>query len=192
MVSLQRKRAEKATADVLAILENQGISDVSEDFDLSSDQETPHESEAVHKSTKEDESSINSKGSRNKSEELSGSDIDSSPVRGRSLSWRGRNDSPRSLQKYKESSLKRRSRFTSNGSSSPKHSSGKSCRQIRGRESKLVHFPWFFYLFISNNGMTFLFSFPSLYQSEKDNHGVDFILPLENEYDYVSIYLCKT
>ncbi|KAF5470080.1 hypothetical protein F2P56_010624 [Juglans regia] len=138
IVSLQRKRAEKATADVLAILENQGISDVSEDFDLCSDEETPHESEAGHKSTKEDESSINSKGSRNKSEELSGSDIDSSPVRGRSLSWKGRNDSPRSLQKYKESSLKRRNRFNSTGSSSPKHCTGKSCRQIRHREAKSI------------------------------------------------------
>ncbi|KAG6677528.1 hypothetical protein I3843_14G031100 [Carya illinoinensis] len=138
IVSLQRKRAEKATADVLAILENQGISDVSEDFDLSSDQETPHESEAGRKSTKEDERSINSKGSRNKSEELSGSDIDSSPVRGRSLSWKGRNDSPRSLQKYKESSLKRRNHFNSNGSSSPNHCTGKSCRQIRRREAKSI------------------------------------------------------
>lgn len=134
IVSLQRKRAEKATVDVLAILECQGLSDVSDEFDLSSDQETPCESKVGHKSTKEEESSINSKVSRNKSEEYSGSDVDSSPVRGRSLSWKGRNDSPRSLQKHKDSSM-RRSSLTSTRSSSPKHCVGKSCRQIRRREA---------------------------------------------------------
>jgi len=133
IVSLQRKRAEKATVDVLAILETQGLSDVSE--------ETPRESKGGNKSTKEEESSINSKVSRNKSEEFSGSDLDSSPVRGRSLSWKGRNDSPRSLQKYKASSIRRRS-VASTRSSSPKHCIGKSCRQIRRREAGLVPFPF--------------------------------------------------
>ncbi|XP_059456600.1 uncharacterized protein LOC132186616 isoform X2 [Corylus avellana] len=134
IVSLQRKRAEKATVDVLAILENQGLSDVSEEYDLSSDQETPYESKVGNNSTKEEDSSINSKVSRNKSEEFSGSDLDSSPVRGRSLSWKGRNDSPRSLQKYKNSSM-RRSSVTSTRSFSPKHSVGKSCRRIRRSEA---------------------------------------------------------
>lgn len=146
IVSLQRKRAEKATVDVLAILENQGLSDVSEEYDLSSDQETPYESKVGNNSTKEEDSSINSKVSRNKSEEFSGSDLDSSPVRGRSLSWKGRNDSPRSLQKYKNSSM-RRSSVTSTRSFSPKHSVGKSCRRIRRSEAGLVHFPYPFFFF---------------------------------------------
>lgn len=140
IVSLQRKRAEKATVDVLAILESQGLSDVSEEYDLSTDGETSHESKVVHKSTKEEEHrSFNSKV---KSEDLSGSDLDSSPVRGRSLSWKGRNDSPRSFQKYKDSSMRRRSSLASTDSSSPKHHLGKSCRQIRRREAGSVHFPF--------------------------------------------------
>ncbi|XP_030965200.1 uncharacterized protein LOC115986388 isoform X2 [Quercus lobata] len=139
IVSLQRKRAEKATADVLAILESQGLSDVSEEYDLSSDEETSHESKAVHKSTTEEEHcSFNSKVRQNKSGDLSGSDLDSSPVRGRSLSWKGRNDSPRYFQKYKDSSMRRRSSLASTDSSSPKHHLGKSCRQIRRREAGSV------------------------------------------------------
>ncbi|KAF3971752.1 hypothetical protein ACB098_11G104000 [Castanea mollissima] len=136
IVSLQRKRAEKATVDVLAILESQGLTDVSEEYDLSTDEETSHESKVIHKSTKEEEHrSFNSK---IKSEDLSGSDLDSSPVRGRSLSWKGRNHSPRSFQKYKDSSMRRRSSLASTDSSSPKHHFGKSCRQIRRREAGSV------------------------------------------------------
>lgn len=138
IVTLQRKRAEKATADVLAILENQGISDVSEECDLSSDQETPSESKVVHKAAREEVTSINSQDRRHKLEELSGSDLDSSPVRGRSLSWKGRNESSRSLQRYKDSSMRRRSSVASTGSSSPKHCIGKSCRKIRHREAGSV------------------------------------------------------
>lgn len=169
IVSLQRKRAEKATVDVLAILECQGLSDVSDEFDLSSDQETPCESKVGHKSTKEEESSINSKVSRNKSEEYSGSDVDSSPVRGRSLSWKGRNDSPRSLQKYKDSSM-RRSSLTSTRSSSPKHCVGKSCRQIRRREAGLVRFIFSFFSFFFAppiDNMMYLFYFSPLCQPER-------------------------
>lgn len=143
IVTLQRKRAEMATVDVLAILESQGLSDVSEEYDLSSDEETSHESKVVYKSAKEEEHfSFNSKVRQNKSGDLSCSDLDSSPVRGRSLSWKGRNDSPRSFQKYKDSSMRRRSSLASTDSSSPKHHLGKSRRQIRRREAGSVHFPF--------------------------------------------------
>lgn len=128
--------AEKATADVLAILESQGISDTSEAFDSSSDQETHHESQVGDNSTNGEESSVFTK-RRSELEELSGSDLDSSPVIGRSLSWKGRNDSPQSCEKYKDPSMRRRSTFASI-SSSPKHRLGKSCRQIRRREARLV------------------------------------------------------
>ncbi|PRQ56196.1 hypothetical protein RchiOBHm_Chr1g0333121 [Rosa chinensis] len=138
IVSLQRKMAEKATADVLAILENQGASDISEEFDSSSDQETHQESEMGNNSRKEEESFLISKARRNEHEEHLGSDLDSSSIPGRSLSWKGRIDSPRSREKYKEPSMRRRSTFSAIGSSSSRHNLGKSCRQIKHRESRSV------------------------------------------------------
>ncbi|KAK0591533.1 hypothetical protein LWI29_003441 [Acer saccharum] len=136
IVSLQRKKAEKATADVLAILENNGISDISETFDSSSDQEeTPCESKSDNNSTKEDENSSNLKFRRNESGELSGSDHDFSPVPQRSLSWKGRKGTKHSPEKYKDSYRRRGSSFSS-ASSSPKHRLGKSCRQIKRKESR--------------------------------------------------------
>ncbi|KAK8357819.1 hypothetical protein V6Z12_A05G442500 [Gossypium hirsutum] len=137
IVSVQRRRAEKATADVLAILENNGVSDVSEELDSSSDQDTPFESNMDNVSTKEEESSVSSKARRKESDELSGSD-DFSSVSGRSLSWKGRKSASHSPEKYKDSLARRRNSFTSMGFSSPKHRQGKSCRQIRRRESRLV------------------------------------------------------
>ncbi|XP_061352183.1 uncharacterized protein LOC133297128 isoform X2 [Gastrolobium bilobum] len=131
MVTLQRKMAEKATADVLAILENQGISDVSEEFDSGSDLEIHCESGVSNESAKEGERR------RHGSDELSGSHVDSSPVSSRSLCWKGRNDSPHSLEKYKTTNLRRRSSFSSI-SSSPKHRLGKSCRKIRHRQTRSV------------------------------------------------------
>ncbi|XP_020540435.1 uncharacterized protein LOC105648114 isoform X1 [Jatropha curcas] len=136
-VSLQRMKAEKATADVLAILEGNGISDISETFDSSSDQDIPRESKLGNMSCKEEEDSVNSKVRNNESEELSGSDFDFSSAPGRSLSWKGRKDSPCSLEKYKDPSVRRRSSFASVGSS-PKRRTGKSCRQIRRKEPRYV------------------------------------------------------
>ncbi|KAB2033451.1 hypothetical protein ES319_D04G018800v1 [Gossypium barbadense] len=137
IVSVQRRRAEKATADVLAILENNGVSDVSEELDSSSDQDTPFESNMDNVSTKEEESSVSSKARRKESEELSGSD-DFSSVSGRSLSWKGRKGASHSPEKYKDSLARRRNSFTSMAFSSSKQRQGKSCRQIRRRESRLV------------------------------------------------------
>ncbi|XP_060963795.1 uncharacterized protein LOC115706120 isoform X1 [Cannabis sativa] len=135
IVSIQRRMAEKATVDVLTILENQGISDTSEAFDSSSDQEAHREShEGDHYPTQEEHFT-----SRRQSnlEEFSGSDRDASPVSGRSLSWKGRSKSPRSHEKYKNPSTRRRNAFSSLGSSSSssRHHFGKSCRQIRRRET---------------------------------------------------------
>ncbi|KAK9911966.1 hypothetical protein M0R45_035843 [Rubus argutus] len=58
--------------------------------------------------------------------------------RTRGLSWKGRIDSPRSREKYKEPSLRRRSTFSATGSSSSRHNLGKSCRQIKHRETRSV------------------------------------------------------
>ncbi|KAJ9175425.1 hypothetical protein P3X46_013982 [Hevea brasiliensis] len=137
IVCLQRMKAEKATTDVLAILEGNGISDISETFDSSSDPDTPYESKVGNRSSKEEENSVSSKIRNNETQELSGSDIEFSSVTGRSLSWKGCKDSSCYLEKYKDTSLRRRSNFSSVGSS-PKHCPGKSCRQIRRKESRSV------------------------------------------------------
>lgn len=135
MVILQRKMAEKATADVLAILENEGISDLSEELDSGSDLDIPCESGVSNESSKEGERSMKSRGRWHGSDELFGSHGDSSPVSNRSLSWKGRHDSSRSLEKYKTSNLRRQNCFSSIGSS-PKHRLGKSCRKIRHRQTR--------------------------------------------------------
>ncbi|XP_027364126.1 uncharacterized protein LOC113871301 isoform X2 [Abrus precatorius] len=136
-VTLQRKMAEKATADVLAILENQGITDVSEEFDSGSDLDNPCDSGVSNESVKEVEGPMSSKGRRHGSEEMSGFNLDSSPVSSKSLSWKGRHDSSRSLEKYKTSNLRKQSSFSSINSS-PKHRLGKSCRKIRHRHTRSV------------------------------------------------------
>lgn len=140
-MSHQRKKAERATEEVLAILENHGMGDVSETFDSSSDQEvTPRESKVSNNSMKEEDSSVNSKVSRNDMEEMSGSELECSPLPGGSLSWKGSKNSSHSLEKkHRDSSTRRRSSFASSGSSSPKHRLGKSCRQIRRREMRYVY-----------------------------------------------------
>ncbi|GAV90309.1 hypothetical protein CFOL_v3_33718 [Cephalotus follicularis] len=140
IVSLQRKKAEKATVDVLAILENNGISDISEAYYSSSDHETPCESKVGNNSTKEDERSVNSDVRKNGLQEFSGSDLDFSSVSGSSLSWKGRSRKVTShaIEKYKDPVIRRQSSLASIGSSSSKHHRGKSCRQIRRRESRSV------------------------------------------------------
>ncbi|PON56331.1 transcriptional regulator ATRX [Parasponia andersonii] len=136
IVSLQRRMAEKATVDVLSILENRGISDTSETFDSSSDRETHQDSQEGNNYPNREDHPVSRR--RSKLEEFSGSDLDSSPVSGRSLSWKGRSKSPRSHEKCKDPSMRRRHAFSSIGSSSPRHHLGKSCRQIRRRETRTM------------------------------------------------------
>ncbi|XP_044462038.1 uncharacterized protein LOC123193246 isoform X2 [Mangifera indica] len=136
-VSHQRKMAEKASADVLAILENNGISDFSESFDSSFDQEAACESKVSNNCNKEEENSVSPKLRRNEWEEHSGLDIDFSPVLCRGLSWEGCQNTSHSSEKYKDSFMRRHRSFGPVGSS-PKHHTGKSCRQIRNQESKSV------------------------------------------------------
>uniref|UniRef100_A0A2P2L2C3 Uncharacterized protein n=1 Tax=Rhizophora mucronata TaxID=61149 RepID=A0A2P2L2C3_RHIMU len=137
IVSVQRMKAEKATADVLAILESNGLSDVSDMYDSLSDQETPREAKVGNEFSKEAKNSVNTKMSEDESEELSVSDLDLSPASARSLSWKGRKDSPCPIEKNRDPSLRRRSSFPSTYSS-PKPCKGKSCRQIRHKQSRSV------------------------------------------------------
>ncbi|XP_073033151.1 uncharacterized protein [Primulina eburnea] len=133
-VSLQRKKAEKATADVLAILENHGISDVSEGYDSNSDhEETLHRSMTDSLMTKD--MSTNLKVRRNEMESYSSSELESSASIGRSLSWKSTKDSQCSLEKKKHvDPVRRKYNFPLNGSSARRV--GKSCRRIRRRETR--------------------------------------------------------
>ncbi|CAI9773039.1 unnamed protein product [Fraxinus pennsylvanica] len=134
-VSLQRKKAEIATADVLAILEDHGISDVSEGFDSNSDQEeTLCESNSHNDMAMGNEASTNIKIRRNDKEAYSSSEIESSPSIGRSLSWKSGKDLQYPLERKKYMDLaRRRDSFASTGSSTRRV--GKSCRMIRHRET---------------------------------------------------------
>ncbi|KAL6977170.1 hypothetical protein U1Q18_025964 [Sarracenia purpurea var. burkii] len=133
IVSLQRKKAEKATENVLSILENHGINEFSEEFDSSSDQEVTYlESKLSNGFPKEEESSVGSKTRRNHMDEFSGSELESS-LPGRSLSWKSCKDSPHSYEKkHVNSSTRSRTTFASTTSASLKRRVGKSCRRIRG------------------------------------------------------------
>ncbi|MED6148160.1 hypothetical protein PIB30_050517 [Stylosanthes scabra] len=138
-VTFQRKMAEKATVDVLAILENHGISDISGEFDSGSegsDCDVTYDSSVSNSYADASERSTSSKVRKHASEEYSGSNVDPSPSPGRSLSWKGRLDSSRSLEKYKTSNVRRRSSL-STSSSSARHLA-KSCRRIKHKETRSV------------------------------------------------------
>lgn len=154
IVSLQRKKAEQATVDVLSILENNGISDICESFDSSSDQETPCGSK----------DSVSSSLGRNESGEFSGSEIDSSREPQRTLSWKGRKGAKHSPEKCKDSYRRRGSSFPS-VSSSPKHRVGRSCRQIRRKESRFV----VSFSHLSRFHSTFLFLYACIYRFNLEN-----------------------
>jgi len=133
-VTLQRKKAEKATAAVLAILENHGIGDASDGFDSGSDQDAVMCESNVSDSKDEPKEARDNDG-----ETYSSSEIDSSPSTGRSLSWKSDRESLHSSNRKKYiDSARRSSSFASTGTSS-KHV-GKSCRRIRRRETRSVSF----------------------------------------------------
>ncbi|XP_010243845.1 PREDICTED: enolase-phosphatase E1-like isoform X2 [Nelumbo nucifera] len=135
LVTLQRKKAEKATAEVLSILENHGISDFSEAFDSSSDQEEASKSKEDDDSTKKEESSVTSE-LRDKPEELPSLELEGS-LPGRSLCWKSSNDSPKSTEKkYMDQARRQRSSLMYTSWSSPRQCPGKSCRQIKRRETR--------------------------------------------------------
>ncbi|XP_060212516.1 uncharacterized protein LOC132640099 [Lycium barbarum] len=128
IVSLQRKKAEKATAAVLSILENQGISDASQEFNSGSDQEA----ESADNRNERNPTSSNLKEKENDAD-ISSSDIVSSPSTGRSLSWKSGKSFDR--KKYTDSVWRRSSSFRSPGTNSPKQA-GKSCRRVRRSNTK--------------------------------------------------------
>ncbi|XP_055830761.1 uncharacterized protein LOC129899762 [Solanum dulcamara] len=132
VVSLQRKKAEKATAAVLSILENHAIDDVSEEFSSGSDQETilsenKTEGGEIFSSAKEKEDDADT---------FSSSEIASSSSTIRSLSWKSGKGSLHSFDRrnYTDSN-RRRCNFSLTDISSPKRA-GKSCRRVRRRDAR--------------------------------------------------------
>ncbi|KAL9254523.1 hypothetical protein AKJ16_DCAP11584, partial [Drosera capensis] len=149
IVTLQRKRAEKAALDVLAVLENHGVSDISEVVYSGSEEEGSLSGSNMGKNKSGKEGEREGKGEEEScgepklkgddKEELSGSENDSTPSTGRSLSWRSPKELQRSTEKkYLDSSLRRRTHFALKNSSPRQLSLGKSCRQIQRREIKSV------------------------------------------------------
>lgn len=135
LVTLQRTRAEKATSEVLAILENHGISDISEVFDSSSDhEEIGNESKEVD--VNEGAGSTISSPTKMKAKS-SGSDPREFPLISRSLSWKNCSSSPTSVENAKFLEEGRRCiSIVSTGGSYTKHRLGKSCRQMKQRKTR--------------------------------------------------------
>lgn len=136
LVTFQRKRAEKATLEVLSFLASHGIDDISEVYESESDQEESlcESNEGKYDATQEADKFGSLKLSGNN--EGSGSDHDSTTSSGRPLSWKGRKETTRvSNKKYFDSSIRRRASFAQVGSSQ-RHRPGKSCRQIKRREMR--------------------------------------------------------
>uniref|UniRef100_A0A1D1YD50 Uncharacterized protein n=1 Tax=Anthurium amnicola TaxID=1678845 RepID=A0A1D1YD50_9ARAE len=136
IVTIQRKKAEKAATEVLAILESQGVNDSSEVIDSSSDRDNvTRESKGSDGNAKGDDTSTASRMDRSDVEDgMSGSEVEVSPSQGRSLSWKSRNSNSDSSEKGKEFQARQRPRrgFISRVESSPQHLLGKSCRRING------------------------------------------------------------
>ncbi|KAK4766177.1 hypothetical protein SAY87_007819 [Trapa incisa] len=134
IVSLQRKKAEKAAVDVLAILETHGVNEISDSYYSSSDQEpTPCVQKLRGSDPKNSEGSANSVGRDSELEKFSSPELEPSTTTGRRIPWKGRRDHPsHSVEKFKDSPIRRRSSFACVGLSS-KQQLGKSCRQIKQR-----------------------------------------------------------
>ncbi|PIA25230.1 hypothetical protein AQUCO_12200010v1 [Aquilegia coerulea] len=134
VVTLQRKKAEKATVEVLAILENSGIDEYTESFDSNSDEEkvlNEFEEDSIN-----EENPMTSRSRKSKEEEVSGSEREDTFI-GRSLSWKSCNSSPNSREKKKDTESRwRHYSFVSTGDSSLKSLVGKSCRKIKRKETR--------------------------------------------------------
>ncbi|ONK57170.1 uncharacterized protein A4U43_C10F17320 [Asparagus officinalis] len=134
IVTTQRKKAEKAASEVLAILETRGIGDLSEGIDSNSDREA-----ACDDTQREYESSAASRLERSEVDDgFSGSEPEVSPSQGRSLSWKSHGGSSGSHDKRTAKQIRQRQRrrtFLLHLQSSSKHQSGKSCRKIKRKDT---------------------------------------------------------
>ncbi|KAI3832712.1 hypothetical protein MKW98_002258, partial [Papaver atlanticum] len=131
-VSLRRKKAEKAVEVVLSILKSNEISDFSDELDSSSEKERN-----ACETLREEKSFSMLKAKREEKEGQSGWDHESFHSIDRSVSWESCTGSSGSLGKKKNSSQTRgRSRSFSIGGSSAEQLLGKSCWQMKRRETR--------------------------------------------------------
>ncbi|KAK6775289.1 hypothetical protein RDI58_026290 [Solanum bulbocastanum] len=136
VVSLQRKKAEKATAAVLSILEDHAIDDVSEEFSSGSDKETILSDQKDAENKTGGDISSSEKEKEDDVDTLSSLGTVSSSSTARSLSWKsGKSSHSLDRRKYTDSNRRRYSNFSSTGISSPKWV-GNSCRRIRRRDTR--------------------------------------------------------
>ncbi|KAH9619328.1 hypothetical protein KSS87_002195 [Heliosperma pusillum] len=136
VASLQRKRAEKATLDVLSYLESHGVSDISELYESESDQEDSLCESNMGKIN--EDKNFDSLRTNGYGKESSGSDHESAPSSTGSLSWKGRNKTAQLIEKKYFDSPTRRQTNSPLNNSSPRRRHGKSCRQVKRREVRLV------------------------------------------------------
>ncbi|KAF5185670.1 Transcriptional regulator atrx [Thalictrum thalictroides] len=139
LVTLQRKKAEKATSEVLAILENNGISDFSEVCDSNSEQEgvVGSESKDTDDIKVEEGSLTTSRKMAIQVDEPLGLELGVLPSIGRSLSWKSCDHSPISRENRKSLEVTRKcSNFVSSGGSSTRYHLGRSRRQTKQREAR--------------------------------------------------------
>lgn len=140
IVTIQRKKAERAATEVLNIFESQGIGNFCEVVDSSSDKD---ENGALlirtteGSNTIEEDNSSNASGMQNKSEVddgCSGSKVEVSPSLGKSLSWKGSRNGSETLERNKIIQTRqgiRRRAFIYSPEFSSKRQLGKSCRKLK-------------------------------------------------------------
>lgn len=129
-VTAQRRQAERAAAEVFAILESQGFSGhllSDADDDSGSDQDDGADEEEGAKSRGD---AVRATGAQEAAAQGEAEDAQSGTAQSGGLSWKGRSVSPRKARQLKHKH--RRSYFyllSSSDSSSPKYRMGQSCRK---------------------------------------------------------------
>lgn len=137
VVTLHRKRAEKAALDILSYLDSLGVGDISEVYESdSNEEESECESDMDNGDTTKDDKTFGLLEIRRNGKEPLGSDLESIPSSGKSLSWKGRKESTGLLVKKSVKSSIRGRDCVTQVNSSPRHRGGKSCRKIKRREPR--------------------------------------------------------
>ncbi|XP_021731469.1 uncharacterized protein LOC110698364 [Chenopodium quinoa] len=137
VVTLRRKRAEKAALDVYSYLDSLGVSDISEVYESDSNEdESQYDSDMDNGDTTKVNKAFGPLETEQNDREPLGLEPESTPSSGRSLSWKGRKDSTRLLDKKGLKSSIRSQTSLAQVNSSPRQRLDKSCRQIKRRESR--------------------------------------------------------
>lgn len=154
IMNIQRRKAEQAAMEAVSILETNGINDLSDAIDSSSDKD---ESPIAERRCKEDfgESEVCTKANEERivvGDTGSNSYLEDSSSQVGSLSWKSHSSSPDSSRKTKgkqDRPRQRRNSFISYVESSPKYNLGKSCRKIKRKE--VGYAPFSSYVIVLNH-----------------------------------------